>query len=1208
MEKKDLQKLLSQPYKQDNWKQIVQFVFPNVSILSSPKEFPINNEKIKKFRQIGSVRLNDGKNLALFELLLADTVNIQRNRVELNNEISKYIDQEQIHGVLSVFEQGTDDYRFTFSARSTEFDEEESDFVQKKTDTKRYTYVLGKNESCKTPADRFYKLSENKSEVDINAIQNAFSVEQLSKEFFDKYKKQFEKFWKYIASKEEYKGVFINGQGEREVKIRNFTKKLLGRIVFLHFLQKKGWMGCPEQELWGAGDKKFMQNLFKDFTNKEQFHSKCLVELFYNTLNAKRDDQLFSCEGLEGALNNSKVPYLNGGLFDSDKLESKKIDFPESYFEDLFDFFGQYNFTIDENDPNDHEVGIDPEMLGHIFENLLEDNKDKGTFYTPKVIVQYMCQESLIEYLATKLEAETSDEVKQAIEDLIRNQLAEDISDLDLVEPIAQALFDVKICDPAIGSGAFPMGILNVIYQVINALYYLQPDSVARVWNISDQDWQPHLVKKNIIQHSIYGVDIESGAVDIARLRFWLALVVDEVEPLPLPNLDYKIMQGNSLLESFEGIDLSQISDAAAYEAVYESEQIELFSGEAKKKVSMSPNYADIKALMDEYFNANEPDTKKDLHQRIDDQVRHHIHITISKHKKELRKKAEKLEKKVGFDEAAARTWEQKEKIRTKSKAAKELVKLNKEFAVYDDKENKLAQLSKSNERPFFLWKLFFQEVFEKGGFDIVIGNPPYLSSKGVSDTIKDYYGIKDDLYNYFFIVGDNILSENGIFCYITSNTFLTLQSKSNIRNLLLNRQIINISNLGYDVFETAMVSTAVTIYRKKKTEKDNLINYLDARGKGKFSNAEMFNIFQTEFETSPNNVFFTPNEFNLSIHKRYSIVLKDLINNHWDKISTSRNIHKYELELNTYRSSLSPGDVTLLGLVSDGGQGMATANNGKFIGLIKGTAIANRTVITRHEKLENLNKKYNTSYSIEGLDEKEIRALFDNLKIKFGRDCFGQGYLYRIVDNDEINLVENLSESEKKFGLSGSKTFVPYDKGDKDGNRWYLETPYLIDWNENNVKFLYSNSGKKGRGMPVIRNPQFYFKEGFCWSDIHTVLIKSRLKGKSVYDVKSMSLFPVIENITSKYIVCILNSYFASEFSFEFLNNTSTLQINDARCMPIIVPTPKQLLDFEAIFDKAYEVQKKKFSKSLSQDLVDKKLHKIQEELNKKTMELYSL
>lgn len=822
MEKKDLQKLLSQPYKQDNWKQIVQFVFPNVSILSSPKEFSINNEKIKRFRQIGSVRLNDGKNLALFELLLADTVNIQRNRVELNNAISTHIDQEDFHGVLSVFDQEGDDYRFTFSAKSTEFDEEESDFIQKKTDTKRYTYVLGKNESCKTPADRFYKLSENKSEVDINAIQNAFSVEQLSKEFFDKYKKQFEKFWKYIASKEEYKGVFINGQGEREVKIRNFTKKLLGRIVFLHFLQKKGWMGCPGHELWGAGDKKFMQNLFKDFTHKEQFNSKCLVELFYNTLNAKRDDQLFSCEGLEGALNNSKVPYLNGGLFDSDKVESTKIDFPESYFEDLFDFFGQYNFTIDENDPNDHEVGIDPEMLGHIFENLLEDNKDKGAFYTPKVIVQYMCQESLIEYLATKLEANNSGKVKQAIEDLVRNLLKEEISDLDLVEPIAQSLFDVKICDPAIGSGAFPMGMLNVIYQVIEALYDLQPDTVARVWNISDTKWQPHLVKKNIIQHSIYGVDIESGAVDIARLRFWLALVVDEVEPLPLPNLDYKIMQGNSLLESFEGIDLSQISDAAAYEAVYESEQIELFSGEAKKKVRMSLQFEDVKSLMDDYFNANDPETKKDLHKRIDDQVLNHIRFTLAEHKRELQKKTKKLEKKVGLDEAAARTWEQKEKIRTNSKAAKALGKLNTELLQYNDKELKLAQLSNSNERPFFLWHLFFQEVFEDGGFDIVIANPPYLDYREISKEITNSSTFpinlntnRPNFYQYFIeLTFSFLLKENGTLSFINPNQFLSTSNGFELREFVLeNTEIKSITDVSYiKVFKEASTYPIVWI------------------------------------------------------------------------------------------------------------------------------------------------------------------------------------------------------------------------------------------------------------------------------------------------------------------------------------------------------------------------------------------------------------
>ena len=717
MDKRELQELLSQSYKQENWKKIVSFVFPNVSLLSTPKEFPISNDKIKTFRQLGNVRLNDGKNLALFELLLSDSVNIQRNRVELNNEISKYIDQEQIHGVLSVFEQGTDDYRFTFSARSTEFDEQESDFVQKKTDTKRYTYVLGKNESCKTPAERFFKLSEKRDAVDINAIQNAFSVEQLSKEFFEKYKKQFDKFWKYIASNDEYKKLFLANESEKkELKIRDFTKKLLGRIVFLHFIQKKGWMGCTSGITeWEDGDKQFMQTLFDNYSNQTEFHSKCLAELFYNTLNKKRIGELFTCNGLVGVLNSSKVPYLNGGLFDSDEEITRKIDFPASYFQELFDFFGQYNFTIDENDPNDHEVGIDPEMLGHIFENLLEDNKDKGAFYTPKVIVQYMCQESIIEYINTKINEYDSSEIKSAIEDLIRNKLAEKCSDLDLVQSISKSLFEVKVCDPAIGSGAFPMGILNVIYQAIEELYFIQPDSVANIWNISDSEWQPHLVKKNIIQHSIYGVDIESGAVDIARLRFWLALVVDEIEPLPLPNLDYKIMQGNSLLESFEGIDLSQISDAAAYEAIYESDQIDMFSGEAKKKVSISLNFEDVKALMNEYFNANDPEIKKALHKRIDDQVLNHIQFTLSQHKQELIQKSNKLEKKLKLDEASAATWQQKEKIRTTSKDARELDKVTKELNKYIEKEAKLAQLSNSNERPFFLWHLFFQEVYDKG-------------------------------------------------------------------------------------------------------------------------------------------------------------------------------------------------------------------------------------------------------------------------------------------------------------------------------------------------------------------------------------------------------------------------------------------------------------------------------------------------------------
>lgn len=206
----------------------------------------------------------------------------------------------------------------------------------------------------------------------------------------------------------------------------------------------------------------------------------------------------------------------------------------------MFQFFSEYNFTIDENDPNDAEVGVDPEMLGKIFENLLEDNKDKGAFYTPKEIVRYMCQESLIAYLETNTSI-----AKEKIRKFV---LTPEEGVVDIPEnkkpKLLTALEEVKICDPAIGSGAFPMGLLNELLHCREAL--------------SGERYDRAEIKKSIIQNNIYGVDIEKGAVDIARLRFWLSIVVDEEMPSPLPNLDYKIMQGKLTNREFYGCGFEQ--------------------------------------------------------------------------------------------------------------------------------------------------------------------------------------------------------------------------------------------------------------------------------------------------------------------------------------------------------------------------------------------------------------------------------------------------------------------------------------------------------------------------------------------------------------------------------------------------------------------------------------------------------------------------
>ena len=292
-----------------------------------------------------------------------------------------------------------------------------------------------------------------------------------------------------------------------------------------------------------------MYNLWQNSGKRETFYQLILAPLFFDALNQnKRPNEEFTLSDGQ----TFRIPYLGGGLFEKDRNEPDFLTFPKSLFENLFDFFNEYNFTIDENDPHENEIGIDPEMLGHIFENLLEDNKDKGAFYTPKPIVKYMCQESLIQYLLTAFEKEgliEGEEEKNIREEqlghLVRKYEANELIEHDHL--LAKALYDIKVCDPAIGSGAFPMGILNEMVMLINVLHNASPDVVEDIWKMDN--WQPATVKKHIIQNSIYGVDIEKGAVDIARLRFWLSLIIDEEKPTTLPSLDYKIVVGNSLIK-----------------------------------------------------------------------------------------------------------------------------------------------------------------------------------------------------------------------------------------------------------------------------------------------------------------------------------------------------------------------------------------------------------------------------------------------------------------------------------------------------------------------------------------------------------------------------------------------------------------------------------------------------------------------------------
>lgn len=545
MNRAELKNILQEHYDRVRWNKTLHFLSGNRNLLQlslEPKLIEINTTEadriVKTFYQVGTLKTSDGVTLPVFEIILEDNIRIEYNKAGVNDFIKKYIIKDAVKGALATFAYETDErkeWRFSFISKNSA-----SDFFAEaeaeETNPKKYTYIFGTQDEHRTAIERLYNLEQSRFRLE--DFFEAFNVEPVSKKFFDEYKKLYQDFSDYLLDENRgYISIFENQKDpehKTEKEARNFVSRLMGRIVFLYFLQKKHWLGASNTE-YKDGNPHFISDLFfNDVANQNDFYEKYLCPIFFNALNTPdRKNDEFKLENGQTV----SIPFLNGGLFEEEQEPNghRNIQFRKDLFESLFNFFNGYNFTIYENSPEEHTVAVDPEMLGHIFENLIDYNKDTGTFYTPKEIVQYMTQESLIEYLNTHLENE-----RKEIENLVKNQSRPSFSDKEL-EKIENLLDAVKICDPAVGSGAFPMGMLQEIFNLKALIAYELK-----------KEWNPAEVKQEIIQSSIYGVDLDEGAVEIARLRFWLSLVVDEGKPKPLPNLSYKILVGNSIVDKFE--------------------------------------------------------------------------------------------------------------------------------------------------------------------------------------------------------------------------------------------------------------------------------------------------------------------------------------------------------------------------------------------------------------------------------------------------------------------------------------------------------------------------------------------------------------------------------------------------------------------------------------------------------------------------------
>lgn len=691
-----------------------------------------------------------GEPLQFFDITVSDKVMMNRNRVNVQKIIRSVMDQYSSAFMIFHYEDESKwEWRFSFCYKSENEDES--------TDRKRYTFLLGPGQSCRTAAENFmalYGKQQNDEEIELEDLINAFNVEALSNEFFNGYKKIYEDIIEYVTGKRMVK---VNNKWEEKVihdpneeimsefarfanpekAVRDYVKKLMGRLVFLQFLQKKGWLGVKGNERWGEGSPTYIKDLFNQTEDKDNFIDNMLEALF-NDLNTERTNDLVS--PVLG--DNIRVPYLNGGLFERDEADETRFPLPAEFMERMLFFFSCYNFTIDENDPNDAEVGVDPEMLGRIFENLLEDNKDKGAFYTPKEIVTYMCRESLIACLQTDVDDEAT---KEAIRKFVTNHDSTLLG--DIANDIDQRLKDVKICDPAIGSGAFPMGLLKELFLCRSAIEGFDQSTATEI-------------KKHIIQNNIYGVDIEKGAVDISRLRFWLSLIVDEENPQALPNLDFKIMRGNSLLEQYNGFDLSTIMRSK--KKVEGPVQMTFFEDD------IDVLRRQVIALRREYFRETDKKKKKNLRQRMREIVQQQINA-------------------LSYD-------------------------------------IDLSGIDIADNSEFFLWHTWFSDVFENGGFDIVIANPPYIDSESMTnqgmgnlrEILVTKFGLSGnwDIYMAFFEQSFTI--SRNVVCFITPDKWLSKPFGYKFRATRLKGQMKSILRAGSKVFENATVDAIISLFTMK--------------------------------------------------------------------------------------------------------------------------------------------------------------------------------------------------------------------------------------------------------------------------------------------------------------------------------------------------------------------------------------------------------
>ena len=835
----------------------------------------------------------------------------------------------------------------------------------------------------------------------------------------------------------------------------------------------------------------------------------------------------------------SKIPYLNSSLFEPTEMEKDIMficnlnqsfplplfknsvlngegqqDSPYNSLQYLLHFLDKFDFGSGDKSEQEPDRLISASVLGYIFEKI--NGYQDGSFYTPETITQHICDSTIEKAVIERFRehehfarCKTITDIYNAIED----------------EAEANSIFySVKICDPAVGSGHFLVAALHKMLALRRDLGLMK-------------DERGKLITKSV------NIDVMTDDLRIVN--------TDNGQP-------FRYIEGND--------ELLYIQKALFNEKKAIIENC-LFG------VDVNPNAVNICRLRlwiellksAYYYKSSRLQTLPNIDINIkcgDSLIQKYTVQTGQSVLGNIHKDSKVWIKVCQYADTVSRYKEAADK-QTKLRLKDDIAQIKK--LVGESVEKSFLDADDSIYFNSIEWMLEFPEVwnedYEFVGFDVVIGNPPYIFNRNLDERVRSIYARKagrTDSYVYFINLGLSITRRNGILSFITPNTYFTLSSYENVRNTLLRHGSLDITYTGY-CFSDAYVETMIFQLVNAEGE-DGQVNYFDS--------LESTSCYECDKKLFKNNIlsrFFVPNQQNLWLYNHIQTPLLPIYESARRTLTRDGSIpsDKRRESIQAYSKSLAPRALTFLGLISDGDQGLVTGNNSKYIGVISDTEERDRQMDSRFISI--LNREGHLQITPEEFlaNRQHYYDIAEELKAKRRNpSLFGKFFLYKHISRDKVGKYELLSCDEQKKGAEGD-CWIEYSRGNTDGLRWRVPTSEFINWRKDYVNELKSNSNSRWQGEA------YYPTTGFGWVDYFTERLKSFSVSIGPYSKNVIKMHSFCPLASDKYITALLNSDFIAAYVKSMITITHTLQINDGRLIPIIIPTREKQDEITGIVDR---------------------------------------